>query len=89
MTTSDNEWQKVVQRMTTSDNEWYNGWQRVAQQVTTSDNEWQQITKNDNEWPRMTVIRMTVSKIEWFYVAKGTKGQSGSWIILFNFLCNV
>ena len=66
-----------------------NKWQRVAQRVTMSDNEWQQITKNDNEWPRMTVIRMTVSKIEWFYVSKGTKGQSGSWIILFNFLRNV
>ena len=50
MTTSDNEWQRVVQRVTTngatSDNEW--------QRVTTSDNEWQRlvqwVTTNDNEW---------------------------------------
>ena len=32
---------------------------------------------------------MRVDKIEWFYVSEGTKGQSGSWIILFGFLCNI
>ena len=35
-TTSDNEWQRVVQRVTTSDNKW--------QRVTTNDNEQQQVT---------------------------------------------
>ena len=49
MTTSDNEWERVVQRMKESDNEWYSKYQRM----TTSDNEWQRMTtsnKNDNEW---------------------------------------
>ena len=32
---------------------------------------------------------MRVDKIEWFYVSKGTKGQSGSWIILLGFLYNI
>ena len=45
-TTSDNERQRVVERMTTSDKEW--------QWMTTSDNEWQRATKNDNEWQWMT-----------------------------------
>ena len=35
MTTSGNEWQRVVQRVTLSDNEW--------QRVTTNDTEWQQV----------------------------------------------
>ena len=38
-----------------------------------SDNEWQ------NEW-----IQMRVSKIEWFYVSKETKGQSGRRIRFLN-----
>ena len=42
MTTSDNEWQRVVQRVTTrgttNDNESYNEWQRVVQRVTISAN---------------------------------------------------
>ena len=37
MTTSDNEWQRVITSGTTSDNEWYNEWQRI----TMIDNEWQ------------------------------------------------
>ena len=44
MTTSDNEWQRVVQRVTTNDNEW----QRVVQRVTTNDNEWQRVTISAN-----------------------------------------
>ena len=32
---------------------------------------------------------MRVSKIEWFYVSKEAKGQSFSWITLFNILCNI
>ena len=49
MTTSDNEWQRVVQRVitsdTTSDNNWYNKWQQVVK----SGNEWQLVTSNDND----------------------------------------
>ena len=49
--TSDNEWQRVVERVTTCDNEW--------QRVTTSDNEWysewQQVTTNDNDWQRVSM----------------------------------
>ena len=41
MTTSDNEWHRVVQRVTTSDNEWYK--------------EWQWVTRNDKEWQRVTI----------------------------------
>ena len=50
VTTSDNEWQ----RMLTSDNEWYNEWQRVVQ---TSDNKWQRVTSDttsDNKWQWVT-----------------------------------
>ena len=58
MTTSDNEWQRVVQRVTTKDNEW----QRVVEQVTTNDNEWQRVKTNDNkshnEWQRFDPIRV-------------------------------
>ena len=56
MTTSGNEWQRVVQRVTTNDNEW----QWVVQRVTKSDiqwfNEWQQVTTNGNEWERVTAV---------------------------------
>ena len=57
-TSSDNEWQWVVQRVKTNDNEWYNEWQRMIM----SDNEWQRVVqrmttsdKNDNEWQRVTI----------------------------------
>ena len=50
VTTSDNEWQRAVQRVqrvttsdTTSDNEWYNEWQRVTTSGATSDKEWQRV----------------------------------------------
>ena len=60
MTTSGNEWQRVVKRVTangtTSDNEW--------QRVTTSDNEWQRVTTSDKEWQRV-VQRMTTNVNEW------------------------
>ena len=48
-TTSDNEWQRMVQRVTTNDNEWqqwYNEWQRV----TTNDNEWQRVAISANSF---------------------------------------
>ena len=68
-TSSDNEWQRVVQRVTTNDNEWQrmttsgttsdNEWQRVTTSGTTSDNEWQRVTTSDkewyNEWQRVTI----------------------------------
>ena len=49
-TTSDNEWQWVVQRVTTNDNEWYKKWPRVTASNTASDNEWQQTAMIDSEW---------------------------------------
>ena len=45
MTTCDNEWQQVVQRMATNDKKWHNEWQRVA----TNDSESQQITTSE-QW---------------------------------------
>ena len=51
-TSSDNEWQRVVQRVTTSGNEWH----RVVQRVTTSDNKWQRVTTNDSEWQRVVIL---------------------------------
>ena len=74
-TTNENEWQQVV-RVTASDTE--------------SEHEWQRVTKNGNEWQRVINewIRMKVGTTGRFYDSKETKGQSGSWIILFNFICN-
>ena len=43
MTTSDNEWQRVVQRVTTSGTTSDNEWQRVTTSGTTSDKEWQRM----------------------------------------------
>ena len=43
VTTSENEWQQVVQQMTASDNKWYNEWQ----QMTTTDREWQEMKASD------------------------------------------
>ena len=53
VTTSDNEWQQVVQQMA---NEGYIEWQRVVQRLTTSNHEWQRVTKNYNEWSRGLVL---------------------------------
>ena len=71
-TSSDNEWQRVVQRVTTNDNEW----QRVVQRVTTNDNEWQQVvqrmttsgTTSDNEWQRVAT-----SDNKWLWVTASDK----------------
>ena len=41
---SENEWQRVVQRETTSENE--------LQRVATNDNKWQKIITSDKEWQR-------------------------------------
>ena len=48
---------------------------------TTNEKGWQ---KNENECQQMTASDKT--KVENF---KTKKDQSGSWIILFNFLCNI
>ena len=62
-TSSDNEWYNGKQRMTTSDNECQRVVQRVTmkynsgnewQRVTTSDNERKRVAANDNEWQRVT-----------------------------------
>ena len=93
VTTNYNEWQRAVQRMTTSGTTNENEWKQVVR-VTTSDteseHEWQRVTKNGNEWQRVINewIRMKVGTTGRFYDSKETKGQSGSWIILFNFICN-
>ena len=50
MTTNDNKWQLVAQRVTKNDNEWYNEWQSV----TTNGNEWQ--------WATAVVQRMKTAQ---------------------------
>ena len=50
VTTSDNEWQRVVKRLTTSG--------------TTIGNEWERATKNDIEWQPMTASDKTIEH-EW------------------------
>ena len=55
-TSSDNKWQRVVQRVTTNDNEWYNKWHLVTTSSTTNDKEWhkwQRMTTSHNEWQRV------------------------------------
>ena len=83
-TTSDNEWQRVTNRVT---NEWRG--------VTTSNNEWQQVITSDNEWQRMAGSGKT-NENEWerikqrdFKFHSETEGQSGSWRILLDFFCNI
>ena len=44
-TLSDNEWQRVVQRMAASDSEW----QRVIKRMTTSGTTCHRVTTDDNE----------------------------------------
>ena len=48
MTTSDNESQRVVQRVTMSGTTSDNEWQRVTTSGTTNDNEWQRVTISVN-----------------------------------------
>ena len=55
-----NEWQ----RMTTSDNKWQRVVQRVITSGTANDNEWQRVTTNGNEWQRMTTSG-TTSDNDW------------------------
>ena len=52
--TSDNEWQRVLQRVTTNDNEWqrmtewYNEWQQEKMSGTTRNSEWKRVTTSDH-----------------------------------------
>ena len=41
---SDNKWQRVVQRVTTNDNEWQRVVQRVSASRIMSENKWQRVT---------------------------------------------
>ena len=50
VTTNDSEWQRMTTSETTSDNEWYSEWQRVTANDNEWYNEWQRVTTNDNEW---------------------------------------
>ena len=65
-TTSDNEWQGVVQRMTTR-----------GQRVTPNDNEWHRVKTNDNEWynewQRMTTSG-TTNENKWEQVKESDFG---------------
>ena len=55
-TSSENEWQRVVQQVTANGNEWYSKWQREVQRMATRDNEWQWGDKSsENEWQRVTM----------------------------------
>ena len=57
-TSSDKEWQRVVQGVAANDNEWCNEWQWVTTSGTASDNEWQRMLQrmarsgktNESEW---------------------------------------
>ena len=94
MTTSDSEWQQVLQQMTTSGNEWHQVVQLVTTSGTASDNEWKKMTTsnkkwqwiitNDSEWQN-ELIGMRVSKIQRFYVSKERKGRSGRPIRFLNY----
>ena len=75
-TTSDNEWQRVVQRVTTSGTTSDNEWQRVTTSGTTSDNEWQRVTTSgttsDNEWQRVTTSGTTRAVVQRMKTAQHT-----------------
>ena len=72
-TSSDNEWQRVVQQMKTNDNEW----QRMTASVN-SDNEWQQMTVSGATYETYESKKNRV-------ILSFKMKKSGSWRILFNF----
>ena len=73
-TSSDNEWQRVVQRVTTNDNEWqrvitndnkwYNEWQRVK----TGGIEWREVTKSGN-FAQTSFFHIIWSWYELFFIS--------------------
>ena len=85
MTTSDNEWQRVVQRVTTCGTTSDNEWQRVITSGTTSGNEWQQVvqrvttsgTTSDKEWKWVT---NSDNKWQWMTASEnsGTANENGT-----------
>ena len=62
-------------------------WEKVLQRVGTNDKEWQRIRirviANGNEWEWEQI------KLSDFKFQNEKIGQSGSWRVLFNFLCNI
>ena len=70
VTMTDNKWYNEWQQMATSDNEWQRVVQRVTASNTTSGNEWQQVTTssttNDNEWYKEWQ-RVTISANFYFF----------------------
>ena len=79
------EWEKVLQRVATNDKEWQ-GMTKSDNELelgTTSDKEWQRVIANDNEWEWEQI------KLSDFKFQNEKIGQSGSWRVLFNFLCNI
>ena len=76
----------MVHLVTPIENECSNEWQRMKMSGAASDEERQRVKKmsmSDSEWYN------EYGKIDLFYVSKETKDWSSSWIILFNFLCNI
>ena len=91
---SETKWKRLAKkkdRLKKTD-EWFSEWKLVKRVATngTSDNEWQRVIKNANEWQRITASDKTnESKYNRVMKQNETKDQSGSWRILFNFLCNI
>ena len=76
MTTSDNNWQRMVEWVTTNGNE---------RQRVTANHEWQQIkASGSNKWRRTRAVKLSDFKFQ-----NKTTGQSDSWRIFYNFLCNI
>ena len=70
MTTSDNEWQRVVQRVTTNDNEW--------QQTTMSDSEWQKVVQR----VKKTHLLQRMDDCNSFYNGNRYTTSRDGWLIL-------
>ena len=77
-TSSDNEWQRVVQRGTTNDNEW----QGMTKSGATKDkewcNEWQRMTTSDNKWQRVTTSGTTIDN-KWRRVTTNDNEWHNQW----------
>ena len=72
-TSSDNEWQRLVQRMTTSDNEL----QRMSTNITTNENKWKRMRASKGGWFRFqneakyAMYNYNIfSNMEYLYIAK-------------------
>ena len=84
-TTTDNEWQRVIQWVTTSGTTSDSEWQQMTKSGITSDNEWQRVTASgttsDKEWQRV-VQRVATSDNKWQWVTEsdriGTRNENGT-----------